>query len=544
MFLAGGPHAVDVATVSATSRARWKLRCQLVAAFVLTCSACAAPKAVVVPNPGPSPAVRLAAAEAQVRAGCFDCLVSALQDYIALRSIASVADAAAIGEAQSAALLAIRERELGLEDSGYLARAREVAVASPAVQQALGVLLDIADTLPVRGGASEVSPDVELSRNQVAIRNRDAWTEQLRARANHDALSAYLWLAFNCAYVPTGQHAVEQWRATLPAWRETPLVVLKSSTCGINTDRSSLERLLDADPRFEEVHYFLSLGFAFTGHIEAAMDHLLKAYAWRNRWPDVTNSLGGDYLALEEFERAVAFFDRTLAVVPRYPDALLNKAKALTYAGHFRESLDVIDQLLTLESALGGDAHYWRALNESQLDRNDDAWNDIELAAKQLVNAEVPKLAGVIAYHRKQLDVSRGRFEEARQRNRNDCETGFYLGVVLGEQAAWARTADVLVETVSCFENAEATLNAEIADLQALTQPSVHQTRQIKKREQEIASNRRMIITSWYNTAVSYFILSRKDDAREFAEKVALDEQFGERARELLARLRPRVGSK
>ena len=101
-----------------------------------------------------------------------------------------------------------------------------------------------------------------------------------------------------------------------------------------------------------------------------------------------------------------------------------------------------------------------------------------------------------------------------RQRNRNDCETVFYLGGVLGEQAAWARTAEVLIETVSCFDNAERKRYAEIADIQALTLPSVHQARQIKKREHEIASNRRMIITSWYNKAISYFSLSRKDDAR------------------------------
>jgi hypothetical protein len=58
------------------------------------------------------------------------------------------------------------------------------------------------------------------------------------------------------------------------------------------------------------------------------------------------------------------------------------------------------------------------------------------------------------------------------------------------------------------------------------------------KREQQIAANRRMIATSWYNTDVSYFSPSRKEDARLFAEKVSGDEQFEERARALLARLR------
>ena len=47
----------------------------------------------------------------------------------------------------------------------------------------------------------------------------------------------------------------------------------------------------------------------------------------------------------------------------------------------------------------------------------------------------------------KQIDVSLAKFEESWQRNRLDCETGYYLGIVLGEQGAWPRTADVLVET-------------------------------------------------------------------------------------------------
>ena len=44
--------------------------------------------------------------------------------------------------------------------------------------------------------------------------------------------------------------------------------------------------------------------------------------------------------------------------------------------------------------------------------------------------------------------------------------------------------------------------------------------------------------SSLYNIAVSYYSLSRKDEAREYAEKVADDEHFGARARDLLSRLR------
>ena len=70
----------------------------------------------------------------------------------------------------------------------------------------------------------------------------------------------------------------------------------------------------------------------------------------------------------------------------------------------------LLHRLLALERWLVGDARYWRALNESELERNEEAWVSIEAAAKLLINAQVPKLAGLIAYRRQQLDVARAKF--------------------------------------------------------------------------------------------------------------------------------------
>ena len=494
-------------------------------------SACAPKRPVVAP--GPSPAERLAAADALVRAGCLDCLAAAFRDYDALRSLSTVAGAATAGATQAAALLAVRERNLGTEDSGYLKRARELAPPSTFTTQ----LLEIADSLPTRGPGRQVSDDVELARMQAANRNREAWTEALRLHADESALSASLWLSFNCAYVGAGQHTVGEWLAVVPAWRETPLLAFTAAICGTYT-RFSFDSLLEAEPRFKELHYYIGLSLGFAGKIDESMEHLLLAYAWHPRWPAVTNALAADYIALEEFDKAIEFYEHTLDVVPAFPDALLGKAKAQTYAARYTEAIATLDRLLALERWLVGDARYWRAVNENQLDRLDVAWDDVELAAKLMRNAAVPKLAGTIAYRRHQLETARAKFEESWKLGRDDCETGFYLGIVLGEQAAWARTTEVLTETTACLEKAEQRLNAEIAGFRASTDHPERQFRQIRKREQEIAKGRRMTATSWFNIAVSYFSLSRKDEARQYAEKVADDEQFGERARELLSRLR------
>ena len=126
----------------------------------------------------------------------------------------------------------------------------------------------------------------------------------------------------------------------------------------------------------------------------------------------------------------------------------------MTYLEQHEPAIVAADQLIG-EGWLPGDAYYWKALNETQLGRLEAAWVDIEKADKLLINDQVPKLAGTIAYRRMELDVARSRFEEARRRNPNDCETGFYLGIVLDDQRVWDRTADVFVATARCLEHAE-----------------------------------------------------------------------------------------
>jgi tetratricopeptide (TPR) repeat protein len=446
-----------------------------------------------------------------------------------------VSSVATLGAARSAALLGIRERDLGTEDSGYLKRAQDLAVTLGPSSN-LPLLLQIADTLPVRGGVRQMGDDVDLARNQTAIRNRDAWTAQLREHADDDPLTATLWLSFNCAYVPAGQQVVPEWVAHVPTWKDTPLIGFKAAVCR-GFVRNLFTDLLDADARFRETHYFIALSFAFAARIDDAMTHLLNAYEWRPRWPAVTNSLAGDYIALEEFDKAIEFYDKTLAIVPTFADAMLGKVKALTYAGMYVEAIAATEPLLAGRWQLG-DAYYWRAFNELQLNRLDPAWDDVETAAKFIRNAGVPKLAGIIAYRRKQLDVARAKFEESYKIGRDDCETGFYLGVVHAEQGTWPATATVLIETSACLEKAERTTNKEIAEFRAADMPADRRDRQIKKREQQIANGRRMMAQSWFNIAVACYNLSRKDEARQYAEKVADDEQFGERARDLLSRLK------
>ncbi len=513
------------------------MRAPALLATVLLASACAPPRPAV--QPGPTPRARLAAADALVRAGCLDCLVEAMSAYGALRSDAEVGNAATIGEARAAALVSLRERDLGLLDSHTLDRARALAASTPDLQTALAPLLDIVESIPARRSntAQRATDDETLAAMQKARRNRDQWQARLRGQADEDAVAAYLWVAFNCFYSTPTKENLGEWLGAAPSWRETPLVEFEAATCG-SYDVDALRRLIAADSRFKEVQYIIGLRFTMEGKLDDAAIAMQAAYEWRPRWPALTYSMATVYLTAEDFAASADFFDRTLQLVSDSADALLGKAQALTYLGRHEDALKTLDDLLALGRWHVGEARYWRALNEAQLERYDDAWSDVELAAKLLVNADVPKLAGIIAYRRRQLDVSRAKFEEARQLNPADCEIGYYLQIVLAEQGQWAPVADVAPSSAVCFDEAEAELRKQIANLRARTMDPAKQARQIAKREQTIAVNGRMRATCWFNATVAAFNLHRADDARRFADKVADDEQFRDRVKDLLARLR------
>ena len=122
-------------------------------------------------------------------------------------------------------------------------------------------------------------------------------------------------------------------------------------------------------------------------------------------------------------------------------------------------------------------------------------------------------------------------------RSPRDCETGYYLGVVLAEQRVWPRTAQVLRETSDCLQAAEIAYTREIEGIRASHDPPERQAKKIARREQYIAKGRRYLATSWFDIAVAYYNLSRPAEARQYAEKVLDDEQFGDRAKEILTRL-------
>src|SRR5690349_5420106 len=103
------------------------MRAVLWAFIAITVSACAGKKVAV-----SVPPVDLAPADALLRAGCYTCLQQAYQLYDQARTSPNAPARARDGAFVSAVFLALREKDLDLEATPWLARARDLATADEA----------------------------------------------------------------------------------------------------------------------------------------------------------------------------------------------------------------------------------------------------------------------------------------------------------------------------------------------------------------------------------------------------------------------------
>jgi tetratricopeptide (TPR) repeat protein len=519
-----------------------RLALAALAAALAVSAACAKPRPAAVP-PAPDVSGRLAKAANLLRVGCFDCLEEALAEYDAIRTVPRLvladADVATDGAIRAALLLDMRQRELGMADDGYLQRARDLIGARADREAAFASHLYTAGSLPRRMTRFNTPTDPESLRQVQELRaSFSTLVDERRAAADADPLSAYSWLAFYCTHSSfRDDRSRFVLLGPLPQLRDAPIVDYRAATCS-GPEGDSLTNLLERQPRYIEVVYWLAQVAQGRRQIEEAERNFAIAFKWRPRWPAVTFALGDVYFAFEENDRALEFFERTLEVAPEHPEALIGQIKALSLLGRTKEAFAAIDTVLAAETRVfPGEVFYWRAWNFTQIQDLDMAWTAIEEANRLWVNSEVSKLGGIIAYRRWQRPAAIQRFQAALKLAPEDCETAYYLGIVHAEQREWPATRTVFEGAARCLESARESFKQEIGTIEASSWDPSRKARLIARREAQIEASARMLATSWFNIAVASFNLGSKDEARQYAQRVVDDEQFAERARDILKRL-------
>jgi tetratricopeptide (TPR) repeat protein len=478
------------------------------------------------------------------QAGCLDCLIDAFHHFDAAAMDATAPAALSVdavrGSIRTALLIELRERELGTSNDGYLQHAKDVLAAHPDLAKDFLTLISTVETTAWRSQRGTVTDPAGLQRTRTIQASREAWTQILRQRADEDALSASLWIAFSCVNSPPAERTRAALLAPLSRQRNAASVVYELSTCA-PLDEKSLTDLFEREPRFKEVEFSLANAALAARQLTAkrldeAQAHFTAAFEWHPRWPSAALTLADIYMTAEDFEPALTFYDTTLMLSPELPDALVGRVRALSYLGRYTDALAGVNDLDRV-SWFPGEAMYWRAWNEMQVARLEDAWTHVQQAERLWVNADVSKLAGIVARKRGELAVARGKFETAKSLNPLDCDTLFDLASVHADLRGWQASADVFVDAAGCFEGAMASLAADIARIEAADESTARGMRQIAARRQQLETADRMLAQSWFNAAADYFNLARKAEARQYADKVVNDPQFGARARDLLIRL-------
>jgi tetratricopeptide (TPR) repeat protein len=484
---------------------------------------------------------RLDSADALARVGCLNCLEEAFVAYEAVRNSddlpTPLRTRAATSSIQTALRLALRERELGVHDNGYLQQARALIAGRSDLDPGLDTFVAILETIP--GQATRVGRAgadlAAIERFRMVRANRLEWLDLLRARADKDPFAASLWIAFSCAYSPQAERQPGMFLAALPSLHDTPSVTYALATCG-SIDDARLAELLRQEPRFKEVEFWIGTRELAAQHLDEAQTHLMMAFEWHPRWPSAALALADIAMTAEDLTGALRLYDSALQLLPDLPDAVVGRVRALSYLGRYADALAAADDLIRIQW-FPGEAAYWRAWNEMRLGRIDDAWTDVQQAERLWVNAEVSKLAGTIAAERGELVIARARFQTARRLNAMDCETQLRLGLVEADQRDWMPAAEVFAASGSCLEGEKADLTRQIESLEKAGGAPERTIRQTASRRRQLAKAERMQAQAWFNAAAADFNVSRRTQAREYAQKVQDDPEFGARARELISRL-------
>ena len=504
------------------------------AALLVVLTACApvAPVAPVVEPSVPAPAPdRRAEADRLRVAGCFACL----QDALALYEIAGpdgTADAF-----RTAILLEIRRRELGVVSRDYLEAARRLARDLPPTAQ-VELWVGVAESTPWNpAGVPNRIRDGSADGFRLTAEARERWSAPLRELSREDPLAAYLYVTVNCAPPRGRRDDGEAWRNDLQQVLDehllSPLVTFKVGMCTGNNP-VILADLIDLEPRFLEAQYFLGQREFLQRGFEAAEQHLLVARDAIARWPAASVLLGDVSVGLEEPESALAYYREALALVPDQREALLGEGRALSYLERHHDAIRPFDRLVALGTWYMGEAHYWRAWNRFRLRELAVAWTDVEAAKQWQVTADVYKLAGLVAFYRRDFETSKANLARAIELNPVECESQFYLGGASAETRFWDDSGPQYGKALACFENARVAAEAQVRELEETDAGDERGRRLVARRRRDLASLRRFEANAAFNAAVSYLNTSDLDEAIALASRARMHGDFQERADRLI----------
>jgi len=413
---------------------------------------------------GPSPRLlaEMARAEALQSQGCYTCLKESLAIFEKLRTAKVQPPGVPEKAFDTAVLIAIREKELGIPSVDAMDKAKSLVV--PSRQP----VFDAAEL--IIGDTTGLDPEQRAlltGRNRPALDPGNPRRRALDALPPGDLTAKYVGLAIDCEQTRLIESV--DMKTLTSTYSGSPLIQFKLSTCG-RPAAPSVAALRQADPKWADTVYWearremvASLGQAID------LSKVIGLYAQgRDAFPSslmLTMAWSNANLSAEEFDSALSGFEEVLKTFPTHRDAMNGKMQAQSYLLKHPEAIATATRILELGTWNIPDANYWRAWNRYQIKEYDGAWEDVENAIKGLSNARVYMLAGLIAYARKTLQTAVDRFDTAFAADSGACDAVWMSGLVSIDMNELAIAAPKFARSMTCFVSAASGLREARAQL-------------------------------------------------------------------------------
>jgi tetratricopeptide (TPR) repeat protein len=481
-------------------------------------------------------------ADTLFKKGSYTCLKEAFQIYHDLLSEPHSQEQTKEKLIKTGLLLTLREKELGVLKNKYLEQPSDMIKGSPSLSEFL-LYLEIISLIPTKtkGATQDEKADISqvFATWDKLKKNVDTWNEHLKEKSETDEFVAYLYISLNRSlplHIKTKDKP--DFFRFLEVFPDSSLIQYILSLYP-KENQKSLEELVQKEPRFHEVYYFLGEIALRRQQLITAERNFLKAYEQIPESSSTIISLASIYFGFEELEKSLEFHEEALKMAPAYRTALLGKALCLGYLGKNKEAVEVLNVLIKFGKYLMGDAHYWLAWNHNELENLDEAWENIEKAKDYFVGySQVLSLAGVIAFNKENLEVAEENLKEALKLDLSNCEASYYLGKAYAVYQDWKESGIYFEKAALCNEGKEKKLEDKIKEIENSDFSEERKERLIKKKRIQLRKTVITKATFFYNAAAGYFNAGMKEQALSLAQKATLHSAFKEKAEELILKIK------
>jgi tetratricopeptide (TPR) repeat protein len=479
-------------------------------AACLLCAGCASAPV----KPAPVPAAELARADAAVLRGCYDCLLEAQAIYARAAGPARTEVLQRLFE--TSILIALREREFALVDSGALERARAlVPQLPPALEAARYVAL--VENVPAEHD-SWTHADARSFRNarRPFASRVPAELEWLSSSGAAPEVRRFLAQTLACLYPGPRNPAPPADGSSTPGG-VPPLLRYRTIAC-VDRPQGELQTILDEVPEFVEVQYFVGMKAVDAIPMGGGPDPRPLIASVSSRFPDAIPAL---YLSarfqhvIGRCTDALTLLGRILARFPEHESAWLGQVMCYTDLVRRQEAIEAATHMIDRRFDNMDEALYWRAWNFHGTGDLTSARRDIDEVRRIRVRPETLTLAGIIEHDQDDLNPAERDLTLATKLSDTDCTARWYLGSVHVKKGSWAGAAPAFDGARACFDAEGDALSERLAAIQAdETLDPDYKSAQSEKLKQRIERDRTQQSAAALNAAKSFGAIGNLSRAR------------------------------